>query len=279
MKILKKFLLGFSLFLISTSVYAADLVKPSGYVLDQAEILSPLAEATIQTKLEKLEAETSTEIAVVTVENLDGNAIEDFTIELARQWGVGQKDLDNGVMLLVALEEREVRIEVGYGLEGVITDAQSGQIIDKVLVPNFKAGDYEKGIIEGVDYLEKLARKEPFDLSEVKAPINLESLAPVFVILFFLAGFARFMMTGLIFGAVGMFVGFFFTNVFAWMITGGIGFVIGVIYGLVVKGKPGSSGKGGFFGGFGGFGGGKGGGFGGGFGGGGFGGGGSSGRW
>ncbi|MEK7145842.1 MAG: TPM domain-containing protein [Patescibacteria group bacterium] len=137
---------------------------PSGYILDEADLLSAVTEAALETRLSTLEEETSTEFVIATVNSLQGYPIEDYALELGREWGVGQEEFDNGLILLVAPTERELRIEVGYGLEGAITDAQSSSIINQVMTPQFAAGSYEEGILGGVDYLEKLALGEVFEL-------------------------------------------------------------------------------------------------------------------
>lgn len=160
---------GLALIALAPLAYAAPFIPapPSGYVLDLANLLSPEAEAILESQLTTLEEETSTEIAVVTVPTLQDYSIEEYTIRLARDWGVGQEEFDNGLILLVAPNERKVRIEVGYGLEGVVTDAQSNAVINEVLIPFFKDGLYEDGILQGVGYLDLMARDEEFLIEQV----------------------------------------------------------------------------------------------------------------
>ena len=143
---------------------------PDGYVLDLAEILSAETEAALQTQLAALEATNSSQIVVVTIETLEGTPIESYALDMGRDWGVGQEEFNNGTIFLIAEEDREARIEVGYGLEGAITDAQAFSIIDQVAIPYFKEGNYDQGVLESVGYLESLARGETFAISENSVP-------------------------------------------------------------------------------------------------------------
>ena len=100
--------------------------------------------------IESVEKETTCEIAVAVIDRLNSISIEEYAVGLFNKWGVGKKDKDNGVLLLVAMDDHELKIEVGYGLEGVITDLEAGEIIDNVIVPRFKENDYDSGIYNGV---------------------------------------------------------------------------------------------------------------------------------
>lgn len=121
----------------------------TGRVVDEAGILSPEFEARIASWLEGFELETKRQLVVVTVSTLQGLPIEDYGYRLGRFWGIGQKDLNTGALLLVAPNERAVRIEVGYGLEGELTDAISRMIIETDILPAFRQGHYEEGIEAG----------------------------------------------------------------------------------------------------------------------------------
>ena len=123
----------------------------SGRVVDQAEILSAADEASLTTKLAALETKSTDQLVVVTVSSLQGYAIEDYGYKLGRHWQIGQAGANNGVILLVAPNERKVRIEVGYGVEGVMTDAYSSLIIQREILPRFRDNDYPGGIIAGAD--------------------------------------------------------------------------------------------------------------------------------
>src|SRR5690606_9503078 len=104
----------------------------------------------LTTRLEALERDTTDQLVVVTVPDLQGREIEDYGYQLGRAWGIGQAENDNGVLLIVAPIERKVRIEVGYGLEGVLTDALSALIIQNQILPAFRDGDYALGVAQGV---------------------------------------------------------------------------------------------------------------------------------
>lgn len=132
---------------------AADPSFPalSGRVVDAAGILKPEDRAGIEGKLKAYEEKTSDQVVVATVSNLGGLTIEDYGNRLFRAWALGEKKTNNGALLLVAPAERKVRIEVGYGLEGALTDALSKVIITTAITPRFKTGDYAGGINAGVD--------------------------------------------------------------------------------------------------------------------------------
>lgn len=131
---------------------AAPTFPPlTGRVVDNAQLLSPQAEAQITGKLEALEQQTGRQLVVATIPDLQGYPIEDYGYQLGRTWGIGDKDRDDGVLLLVAPKERSVRIEVGYGLEPVLTDALSSLIIQQRILPAFKQGNLEQGIVDGTD--------------------------------------------------------------------------------------------------------------------------------
>jgi uncharacterized protein len=144
-------LLVLLLILIAAPAAAQDFPKLSGRVVDSAELLSPAEEAALTQKLAALEKASSRQLVVATVPNLQGYPIEDYGYQLGRKWGIGQTEANNGTILLVAPNERKVRIEVGYGLEPIVTDALSQQIIDKDILPAFKAGNFPQGINAGAD--------------------------------------------------------------------------------------------------------------------------------
>jgi uncharacterized protein len=146
-------LLFLALLLIAAPALADTLPVPSlsGRVVDQAGILTSAEEGRLATKLKNLEDNTSIQLVVVTLSGLRGSPIEDWGLTLGRTWGIGQKGKDNGVLLIVAPNDRELRIEVGYGLEGTLPDATANAIIRNVIVPRFKSGDMADGISDGVD--------------------------------------------------------------------------------------------------------------------------------
>ena len=122
-------------------------------VVDNANILDIQTEAEIEQKLIELENKTTSQLVVVTLPSLEGYEIEDYGYRLGRHWGIGQKDRNNGALLIVAPNERRVRIEVGYGLEGTLTDALTSVLIHNAILPRFRAGDFPGGITRGVDDL------------------------------------------------------------------------------------------------------------------------------
>jgi uncharacterized protein len=123
----------------------------TGRVVDEANILDAATKIDIETKLEDLETKTSTQFVVVTLSSLRGRTVEDYGYQLGRAWGIGQKGTNNGVLLIVAPNERKVRIEVGYGLEGTLTDAITSVIVQGSILPRFRVNDYQGGIQKGVD--------------------------------------------------------------------------------------------------------------------------------
>jgi uncharacterized protein len=139
---------------VAFPVLAAPTFPPlTGRVVDEAGILSPDAERDLSAKLENLETTTGRQLVVATVPSLQGYPIEDYGYQLGRTWGIGEKDKDTGAILLVAPNDRKVRIEVGYGLEPVLTDALSSVIIQSAILPKFRDGDMQGGIIAGADAL------------------------------------------------------------------------------------------------------------------------------
>lgn len=148
--------------LLAAPVLATPEFPPlTGRVVDNADILSPSVEADLTQKLAALEAATTDQVVVATFKSLQGYEIEEFGYQLGRRWGIGTKDKDNGAVFIIAPNERKVRIEVGYGLEPVLTDALSSTIIQGQVIPRFKAGDMEAGVVAGTEaIIEQLQRPE-----------------------------------------------------------------------------------------------------------------------
>lgn len=134
----------------ATPASAQDFPPLSGRVVDQADIIPAEQERALDAELAAHEEKTTNQVVVATIASLGGRSIEDYGVELGRAWGIGQAEKDNGAVLLVAPNEREVRIEVGYGLEGELTDAIARLIIEASILPRFKAGDFPGGIERGV---------------------------------------------------------------------------------------------------------------------------------
>ncbi|MBB4041306.1 uncharacterized protein GGR34_002976 [Microvirga flocculans] len=140
-----------ALFLTCGSALAQTFPPLTGRVVDAANLLKPEERTALEAKLKAHEDKTSDQVVVATVRSLEGYEIEDYANRLFRHWQLGRKDKDNGALLLVAPQERKVRIEVGYGLEGALTDALSKVIITTAIAPQFKQGNFAAGINAGVD--------------------------------------------------------------------------------------------------------------------------------
>lgn len=133
------------------TAFAINFPALTGRVVDQATIIQPDTRSAIEQKLADLETKSGIQLVVATVNSLEGQDVEPYANELFRKWQLGEKKKNNGVLLLVAPNERRVRIEVGYGLEGTLTDALSKVIISNAMTPRFKAGNFSEGISRGVD--------------------------------------------------------------------------------------------------------------------------------
>ncbi len=276
---------------------AAALEVPylAGRVNDQAGLLDDAFESQLDEQLRQLEDGTGAQVVVLTVPSLEGDPIEDFSMRVAETWKLGQKGVDNGVLIVIARDERRVRIEVGYGLEPVLTDALSGRIIDSLMTPKFRAGDFDGGVADAVGAIATAIRGEPVNLP--KSPRRTAGFNPAALVFFLVFGLPFINAALTTRGAAGWMLFLFLTPFFfafpAAAFGAGVGGVVALIWlvafpllRLVVPKAPvgrSSFRRGGFLGPFiggggGGFGGG---GFGGGFsgGGGGFGGGGASGGW
>jgi len=160
------------LFFVISAAAAQSFPKPTGRVNDFANVIDPASEAEIDRQLDQLEQKTSSEIAVATVESLNGMSVEEYANRLFKEWGVGQAKQDNGVLVVVAPNEREMRIEVGYGLEGVLPDGLAGQVIRDDFTPRFKEGDYSGGIRNGVTHLVGIVEKHQVLTPEEIAKLN-----------------------------------------------------------------------------------------------------------
>ena len=240
---------------LATQALAVDLPALQGRVNDYAAMLSPQTEAALELQLQELERSDSTQIVVLTVPSLGGEPIETFAIKVAELWKIGQKGVDNGVILLVARDERKVRIEVGWGLEGKLTDLVSGRIIRAEITPRFKSGDFDGGIVAGVTAIAAVVKGEyqatPRDLHQGKkgAPPLFTLLVFLAVAAVFLSSFSRYL-SGAV-GAVGLpiIAGLTFPGV-ALVVIGGL-VIGGFLLGLLLAGLFGGGGGrgGGFFGG------------------------------
>lgn len=285
-----------ALLLAAPTVWALQVPQLQGRVNDYAGMLSPATVHRLEAVLADLEQTDGTQIVVLTVPSLEGESPAEFSIRTAEQWGIGQKENDNGALLLIARNDRKIRIEVGYGLEGRLTDLMSGRIIRNVITPQFKLGRFDQGVSDGVMAMigtvkgEYAASKSPRPYSRRSSGSpGLFGLIALLAVIWVVGRVNR-GMGAAAGGILAPIAGLLFLNLSAVMLLALI--PIGALGGLAVGlfGSPLSnshtayrSGRGGYWGGGfggGGFGGGGGGGFGG-FsgGGGGFGGGGASGGW
>jgi uncharacterized protein len=186
---LRQILLALGLILFAANcLFAAEMPTLTGRVVDLADLLSPQEEAALTEKLQAFEAKSSDQIVVVTIPSLDGAVLEDYANKLFRAWQLGQKQEDNGALLLVSRDDRKLRIEVGYGLEGQLTDVMSKLIIENSIVPSFRAGDYAGGIAKGADDMIAVVSGDGAEL-EARAKRNLQvdsGNAPdtVFIVIF-----------------------------------------------------------------------------------------------
>lgn len=244
-----KMLFVVMLMALASIAHAQSTDKPAialtDRVVDAAGVLSFAQQQELIAKLSAYEKESSDQIVVATVPNLNGMDIETYANRLYRAWGIGQKTENNGILLLVAPTERKVRIEVGYGLEGTVTDALSAIIIQNAIIPEFRNGDYGAGIIKGTDDILQVLRGEGAEL-QARAKRNQKEAADqtdwveVIFLIFWISIF---------FGGFGFTI---LAPVFGRKIGPGRYEWLGVTIALSGGGSGGSSGRGGFGGGFGG---------------------------
>lgn len=162
--------LAIALALFAAPVLAApNFPELTGRVVDAADIIPAAQEVALSGKLAALEGQTTDQFVVVTLPSLQGYDIADFGYQLGRAWQIGQADKDNGLLLIVAPDEREVRFEVGYGLEGAMTDALSRTIIEAVILPRFRDGNMAGGIADGVDSAIKVLIGDEAELMQLSA--------------------------------------------------------------------------------------------------------------
>ena len=273
-------LFGLLVWALCTSLAHAEVAVPplKARVTDLTETLTPAQQNELEKILQAFEARKGSQIAVLVVPTTQPEAIEQYSIRVAEAWKLGRKGVDDGALLLVAKDDRALRIEVGYGLEGVIPDAVANRVIAEIIVPYLKQGDFYGGIRAGVDRLIRLIDGEPLPPPRQKdiSWAGIEGLLPMAFIAVFVVGgvlraiFGRFAGAAIAAGIIG--AGFWL--MLSSLLLAGIAAVVAFVFVLAGGGRGfgyGYGGRGGFGGGFGS------GGFGGG--GGSFGGGGASGRW
>ena len=159
-------------------------LQPQGPVSDFAGLLTPADRAAIENRLSELRRRNRAQLALVTLPSLEGGQIDDFTNKLFRKWGVGEKGKNNGVMLLVAIQDRKARIEPGYGLEPILPDALAGRVLDEQLFPAFRQGHYVRGITQAVNRIaEIIERGQPASPQNRQATRAVHSDAPFAVVI------------------------------------------------------------------------------------------------
>ena len=190
-------LLAALVLLWTAAILAAPNFPPlTGRIVDSAQIIDARSRPALEQKLEDLESKSGIQLVVATVTSLEGQDVESYANQLFRTWKLGEKAKNNGVLLLVAPNERKTRIEVGYGLEGTLTDALSNVIITNALIPRFKVGDFTGGISRGVDDIIAVLTTDSSDWqqrasfrtdsAEKTDPVNWAVLAGIGLVLFFL---------------------------------------------------------------------------------------------
>ncbi len=155
------FISSFIFIFFTSPALANHLPKPSGYVNDFAGVLTTDQKNNLENNLSNYAKQTGNEISVAFVKNLNGGNIDDFTVKAFEEWKIGKKGKDNGILFLATIEERKMRIEIGYGLEPYLTDSQAGSIIRDIIAPKFQQNDYYGGTLAGISAIEnKIGNKQ-----------------------------------------------------------------------------------------------------------------------
>ena len=161
----------------ASAAWAQTFPKFTALVVDDAHILAPEQVAALDAKLTALQTTTGHQLVVATIADLGGYPIEDYSYQLGRAWGVGAKQKNDGLLLVIAPKDRKVRVEAGPGLQGTVTDALSSVIINTQIAPKFKAGDYAGGINAGIDQLATLIQLPPEEAQKLAAQAAAQSQA------------------------------------------------------------------------------------------------------
>lgn len=235
--------------LLCSAAFSADIKFPSpaGAANDYAKVIGPVNISNIERLAASLRSKNGAELAVVTVKTTAPLDAKTYAVELFKKWGIGQKGKDNGVLVLAAIEDRRIEIEVGYGLEGILTDGYCGRVIDEKILPSFKKSDYGQGLYAGASELAAKVIKEYDPSAPVK---NKGAIAGYLVLSAFLVFIAAILISvkfgekavrGVVSAFVGAILGFVFAGI--------LGIFIGAIMGVIAS-RGGFNGfSGGFYGG------------------------------
>jgi len=193
---------------LPVTAYGLDVPRLQGYVNDYAGMISPSAKSKIEEGLRAFEQSDSTQIVILTISSLEGGNIEEFGIKVAETWKIGQQVKDNGILFIASKQDRKIRIEVGRGLEGKLTDLMAGRIIDRVIKPRFSKGDFDEGFIAGVSSMIDATRGE-FKADRRPAQRGQKGISPFLSIFLFFAIFMLILgslsrVLGGVIGAIGL---------------------------------------------------------------------------
>ncbi|MBI4804615.1 MAG: TPM domain-containing protein [Desulfovibrio sp.] len=218
------------------AVLAGEVKVPAliSHVNDYADFISPQVRQELEEALKALETNDSTQVVVLTVPDLQGHPLEDFSIKVAQTWGLGRQGKDNGVLVVLAKAERKVRIEVGRGLEGVLTDALAGRIIDQEMIPRFKNQDFDGGVLAGVKAIVQVVKGEYTGTGTRLTKWKFDTHAWAVILALVLTalcckqkGWVRGSVGGITFSSAAMVLAFSLTGVL-------VALVGGVVFGLLV---------------------------------------------
>lgn len=249
------FVICLAVLLTASLGFALEVPELKGRVNDYANMISPQVRSQLENELKNFERTDSTQIVILTIGSLEGDALEDFSIRVAEKWKIGQKGKDNGAVLIVAKKDRKTRIEVGRGLEGKLTDLTAGRIVQLVINPQFKRGDFDAGFSAGIRAMIDATRGE-FKADKPKRGTlkgkGLSSALPFLIFggifLLVLGRISKILGGGaglLGFGAIGYVLGF---SLVTAVLLGILGLVLGVFLPFLFGGRPGGgSGPGGFW--------------------------------
>jgi len=215
--------------------------KPTGYVNDFAGMFSTEARSKLENRLTEFAKTTGNEISIVTIEKLNNESIETYAEKLFQEWGIGDEKLDSGLLLLISKSDREMRIEVGYGLESIITDIESSRIIREVLMPAFKNDAYDEGVAQAVERIinDISTGSVPAESSTSQMPnISAFFYPAIFLIIIFVSFLGKsksWWAGGVIGGVIGIFVSVFLGFVFTGLISLVVLIPLGLLFDFFVS--------------------------------------------